>query len=408
MKFLHAADIHLDSPMAGLRANAEPLSEELRRCTREAFTGLVDLAIAEDVAFVVIAGDLYDGDWKDFSTGLFFAAQMKRLGRPCFLLRGNHDAESQITRRLKLPDNVREFSSRRAETVELRGLGVALHGQSFPDREVPEDLAAAYPDPVPGLLNIGVLHTSGDDPGEHATYAPCTPERLRDKGYDYWALGHIHQRRTWQDGRRWIVFPGNLQGRHARETGAKGCTLVTVEDRAIARVEHRSVDVLRWAALEVDAAGADETDLLDRLAAAIAAAFAGAEGRPLLARLTLTGETELHAGLPDRIEELSAHCVGAAIEAGGRLWIEKVQLRTRAPARLAADLLEPLRKAFFESLDDRAVADALRDDLAALRQKVPAPARALADIPADVLGLTRLAEEAWEVVEAALAAEQRS
>ncbi len=404
MKFLHAADIHLDSPLAGLQARAEPLTEELRHCTRQAFANLVDLAIEEGVAFVVIAGDLYDGDWKDFSTGLFFAAQMQRLGRPCFLLRGNHDAHSQITRRLKLPDNVREFSSRRPETITLRDLGVALHGQSFPDREVPEDLSAAYPDPVPGLLNIGVLHTSGDDPGEHATCAPCTPDRLRDKGYDYWALGHIHIRRVLH-ARPWIVFPGNLQGRHAKETGPKGCSLVTVEDGRVASVAHRSLDVLRWAALEVDATGADEAGLLDRLGTAVQAARAAAEDRPLLARLTLTGETALHPSLPDRIEELVAHCAGAAIEAGGRLWIEKVQLRTRPPARLAADTLEPLRHAFREALEDRAVAHPLRIELEALRQRVPAPARGDTDIPADVAGLTRLADEAWEAVVAALAAE---
>lgn len=406
MKFLHAADIHLDSPMAGLQARAEPLTEELRHCTRHALAAMVDLAIAEDVAFVVIAGDLYDGDWKDFSTGLYFAAQMKRLGRPCFLLRGNHDAQSQITKRLKLPENVREFSARRAETVLLRDLGVALHGQSFSERTEQDDLSAGYPDPVPGMLNIGVLHTSADDPGEHATYAPCTPERLRDKGYDYWALGHIHARRVLHQ-RPWIVFPGNLQGRHARETGPKGCSLVTVEEGRIASVEHRSVDVLRWAALEVDATDADETELLDRLTGAVHRAFAEAGDRPLLARLTLMGETALHPALPDRIDELVAHCAGAAIETGGRLWIEKVQLRTRAPARLAADTVEPLRLAFLAALDDRAVADALRAELEALRQKLPHPIRAATDIPADALGLTRLADEAWEAVVAALAAESR-
>jgi DNA repair exonuclease SbcCD nuclease subunit len=404
MKFLHAADIHLDSPLAGLQARADRPPEELGRCTRLAFVNLVDLAIEEDVAFLVIAGDLYDGDWKDFSTGLFFAAEMQRLGRPCFLLRGNHDAHSQITRRLKLPANVREFSARRPESFLLRNLGVALHGQSFPDREVPEDLSVAYPDPVSGVLNIGVLHTSADDPGEHATYAPCTPDRLRDKGYDYWALGHVHVRRVLHE-RPWIVFPGNLQGRHAKETGPKGCTLVTAEEGRIVAVEHRSLDVLRWAALEVDATDAEEAELLDRIAEAARAAVAAAEERPLLARLTLTGETELHAGLPDRTDEFAAHAAGAAIEAGGRLWIEKLQLRTRAPARLAADALEPLRRAFLEALADRTVADPLRAELEALRQRVPQPARAEADIPTDALGMARLGDEAWDAVLAALAAE---
>ena len=99
MKFLHAADIHLDSPLAGLLARDDLPNAVIHHCTRRAFAAMIDLAREEDVAFVVIAGDLYDGDWKDFSTGLFFAEQMRRLGRLCFLLRGNHDARSLITRR---------------------------------------------------------------------------------------------------------------------------------------------------------------------------------------------------------------------------------------------------------------------------------------------------------------------
>jgi DNA repair exonuclease SbcCD nuclease subunit len=405
MKFLHAADIHLDSPLAGLRARAEPLPEDLRAFTRHAFAAMVDLAIAEDVAFVIIAGDLYDGDWKDFNTGLFFAEQMKRLARPCFLLRGNHDAQSVITRRLKLPPNVHEFSSRRCETVKLPELGIALHGHSFPDRAVPEDLSAGYPDPVQGLLNIGVLHTSADDPGEHATYAPCTPAALRDKGYAYWALGHIHQRAVLSRD-PWVVFPGNLQGRHIRETGAKGCTLVTVQEGRIAAVEHRSVDVLRWALLDVDATGATETDLPDRVAAAVHAAFREAEDRPLLARLRLQGETALHPRLPDLQDDLAAWCANAAIEAGGKLWLEKVSLRTAPPRRVATDALDPLRTAFLAALEDRELAAKLMEELAAVKAKVPAPGRASLDLPSDVAGLTGLAEEAWDAVVAAIAAEQ--
>lgn len=227
MKFLHAADIHLDSPLAGVHARADLPSAVMHRCTRRAFTAMIDLALAEDVAFVVIAGDLYDGDWKDFSTGLFFAEEMRRLGRPCCLLRGNHDARSLISRNLTLPPNVREFSSRTCETITLADLGVALHGYSFPNRAVPENLSASYPAPTPGMLNIGVLHTSAEDPGEHETYAPCRVADLTLKGYDYWALGHIHDRRVLAE-RPWVVFPGNLQGRHSKEAGPKGCTLVTV------------------------------------------------------------------------------------------------------------------------------------------------------------------------------------
>jgi exonuclease SbcD len=204
MKFLHAADIHLDSPLSGLKARADLPRDIIAHCTRRAFSAMIDLALAEDVAFVIIAGDLYHGNWRDFSTGLFFAAEMRRLNRACYLLRGNHDARSVITSKLRLPSNVREFSSRTCETFELTELGVALHGHSFPKRAVPEDLSLGYRDPLPGLLNIGVLHTSAEDPGEHETYAPCRVDALRLKGYDYWALGHIHDRRILSES-PWVV-----------------------------------------------------------------------------------------------------------------------------------------------------------------------------------------------------------
>lgn len=408
MKFLHAADIHLDSPLAGLAARAELPGDLIKDATRRAFAAMVDLAIAEDVAFVVIAGDLYDGDWKDFSTGLFFAEQMQRLGRPCFLLRGNHDAKSVISRGLRPPPNVREFSARACQTHALAELGVALHGHSFPNRAVPEDLSAGYPDPLPGLLNIGVLHSSAEDPGEHETYAPCRVPDLVLKGYDYWALGHVHQRRVLAE-RPWVVFPGNLQGRHARETGAKGCTLVTVEEGRIAAVEHRAVDVLRWAAIGVDAAGADAATLTGRLAASVEAALAEAEGRPLLARVTVSGATALHGTLLGDAEHLAAECRNAALAAGGALWVEQLRVRTHPPAAAGADPgLAPLRAAFAAGLDDPALVAGLLQELAALRGKLPAAARDGLALPEDAAGLRALAEDAWEVAAAAILAAERA
>ncbi len=403
MKFLHAADVHLDSPLAGLHVRSDLPASAIRHCTRRAFTAMIDLARAEDVAFVVIAGDLYDGDWKDFSTGLFFADEMRRLARPCFLVRGNHDARSLITRNLTLPSNVREFSSRTCETVSLADPGVALHGHSFPNRAVPEDLSAGYPAPLAGMLNIGVLHTSAEDPGEHETYAPCSVAGLTLKGYDYWALGHIHARHVLAE-RPWIVFPGNLQGRHPKETGPKGCTLVTVEDRQVVAVEHRTVDVLRWAAIEVDATGADVATLTGRIAEAVGAALAVADGRPVLARVTLLGATDLHGTLQGDTERLAAECRNAAIEADAALFVESVRVRTRPVPLAQDDVLAPLRAAFAAGLDDPALVRSLLEDLASLRQRLPAPARAGVELPDSEDGLRTLAEEAWLVAADALAA----
>ncbi len=406
MKFIHAADIHLDSPLLGLARRGAIPAHVTRDCTRRAFSNLIDLAIAEDVAFLLIAGDLYDGDWKDFSTGLFFAGEMRRLGRPCYLIRGNHDAASVITRSLQAPPNVREFSSRRVETIRLDALGVALHGQSFPNRAVPEDLSGSYPAPLPGLLNIGLLHTSANDPGEHETYAPCDPESLALKGYDYWALGHIHMRQA-LDGAGRINFPGNIQGRNPRETGPKGCLLVAAADGRITGTEFRALDVLRWAAVPVDLAGAESmAEIATRLRVELALAQEAAEGRPLIARVTLAGATGQHAALiadPNRIE---AECRGAAEAISGDLHIERVRIETTPPNEAAfdAEAIAQLQAPFLAALDDADIQAALLEEIRDLARHIPAlPGRPAPKLPQTAEELRALAPDAWAIVAHALA-----
>jgi DNA repair exonuclease SbcCD nuclease subunit len=406
MKFLHAADIHLDSPLIGLSSLGIVPDGVTRHCTRRAFANLIDLAIAQDVAFVIIAGDLYDADWRDYSTGLFFAGEMRRLGRPCFLIRGNHDARSVITKSLVPPQNVREFSSRRTETHILEDLGVALHGRSFPDRAVPEDLSATYPPPEPGRLNIGILHTSAEDPGEHDTYAPCHLSGLIAKRYDYWALGHIHQRQELHPGDPWIVFPGNIQGRHARETGPKGCTLVDVQDGQITAVEHRDTDVLRWASVPVPLDGADSlAEIAARMRFELAAAHDQAAGLPLIARVTLQGATTRHADLAADVQAIDAECRNAAAAVSGSLYIERVRLETRLPPRPLDqdDSAADLERAFREALDDPEIQQRLLSDFAALTAQIPsAPGRERPLLPTTPDALREMAPEAWHIVARAL------
>src|SRR5580700_895405 len=129
--FLHAADLHLGSPFEGLSLKDEELARRFAGASREAFRALVDAALAEKVAFVVIAGDIYEWEWRDASIGLFFNRELARLDRAgigVFLLKGNHDAESVVTRSVSLPDCVREFSSRAPATFRIEDLEVALHG----------------------------------------------------------------------------------------------------------------------------------------------------------------------------------------------------------------------------------------------------------------------------------------
>ncbi len=198
-KFIHTADIHLDSPLRGLSRYEGAPVERLRGATREAFCNLVQFAIDEEVQFVIIAGDLFDGDWKDYNTGLFFASQMSKLRENeirVFIVSGNHDAASAITRKLHYPDNVRFFISDSPEAIRIEEIGVALHGQSFAQRDVTNNLAANYPSAEPDYYNIGVLHTALNGREGHAGYAPCSIADLSAKNYDYWALGHVELAKT--------------------------------------------------------------------------------------------------------------------------------------------------------------------------------------------------------------------
>lgn len=385
-RFIHTADIHLDSPLKGLAGHEGSAADRIRTATREAFENLVGQALQEEVAFVIIAGDLYDGDWRDYQTGLFFVRQMGRLaaaGVPVFLLYGNHDAESQITRRLVLPENVRAFSARKPETFELKELGVALHGQSFRQRDVADNLVPAYPEPIAGMFNIGVLHTGLGGLGGHANYAPCTLDDLVNKGYDYWALGHVHQAVVLHE-RPHVIFPGNLQGRHIRETGPKGACLVTVEEGELAEFLPVPADVVRWALLPVVIDGCTQmTETVDRVRAAIedAAAREG-DGRLLACRIELTGQTEIHDSLLASTEHLLAEARAAALGLGAEAaWIERIVIATRpvldpATLRTREDALGELQRMLEDAGEDTALHQQLEADIGELVRKLPHELRA--------------------------------
>ncbi|MCU1628381.1 MAG: metallophosphoesterase [Pseudonocardia sp.] len=334
MRLVHAADLHLDSPLLGLsRLGDSELADTLRRATRRACENLVDLVVDDEADALLLAGDVYDGNWKDYATGQFFVRQMSRLhdeGVPVFLINGNHDAESEITRSLRLPPNVHRLSTERPETVTLDDLGLAVHGQGFAHRAVLENLVPAYPDAIPGLVNVGLLHTSVQGAEGHDSYAPCAPEDLATCGYEYFALGHVHDRRTVCDGRHVAAFSGNLQGRHPRETGAKGALVVDVETGGRAELRHTVCDVARWEHLRLDLGLARDMDeVLAVVDAALRTACVDAGSRPVVARVTLDGASPAAASLLDA-EGLRAEIDLLAEKAGAA--VEKVRNRTRPAA----------------------------------------------------------------------------
>ncbi len=381
-RFIHAADPHLDSPLEGLEAHEGAPVNVLRGATRRAFENLVNLAIDEPVDFVVIAGDLYDGDWRDYSTGLFFRRQMVRLeanGIPVYLIAGNHDAASVISKKLSLPDNVHVFSTRTAETFDVPGLPVVIHGRGFPNRAVPENLVQEYPPAMSEKFNIGLLHTSLSGRPGHDTYAPCSEQDLRGKGYGYWALGHIHQPEVISED-PWIVFAGNCQGRHARETGPRGCRLVTVNDSLeVASVDWQSLDVVRWQVVKVDLNGVEkESESLHRIRDELADTVEKSEGRLVAARIMLTGASPLHGCLHRDTERWRAEIQTIAQDLGeDAVWIEQIRVAT-SPVYDLGQLAERdgLTKIVLETLEN-ATHDLtnLPDDIVEMLDVLPAEVR---------------------------------
>jgi DNA repair exonuclease SbcCD nuclease subunit len=374
--FIHAADIHLDSPLVGLSQHEDAPVEIIRGATRTALTRLVDLAIDREVHFVIIAGDLYDGDWKDYGTGLFFVKEMRRLEKakiPVYLIFGNHDAESKTTKSLELPENVHVFDTRSAESLPHPDLPVILHGQGFATQSVTENLAGHYPAAVPDHFNIGLLHTNLGDAAGHGNYAPSTLPQLVAHGYDYWALGHIHLRHIHHE-KPHVVYSGNTQGRHINEPGAKGCYLVTVDDELeVTDTEFCPLDSVRWESLTIDCSEIeDEVEIYQAIRDELASALEAADGRLLAARVVLSGSCKLHEKLHAEHSRFLAECVSQAAAIDSELiWIESLRLKTRSlldPQELAKR--DDLTALVLEALDsfDPGV---LPDSVTALKAKLP-------------------------------------
>lgn len=367
-RFLHAADIHLDSPLHGLSRYEGLPEDDIRGATRAAFDNLVRRALDEAVDFVVIAGDLFDGEWKDMGTGLYFARAMGRLDQadiPVFLLSGNHDAESVLTRSVPWPPNVRLFGTRRPETQTLPDLAVAVHGQSFATPAVTDNLVLAYPNATDHHFNIGMLHTALAGRQGHAAYAPCSLEDLKSKHYDYWALGHVHEYEIACED-PYVVFPGNTQGRTIRETGPKGAVIVTVEDAQVVTVERVELDVLRWARVDVDCTDATADAIPSLMRASLLSAWqSNAAGLPLVVRVSLTGQTVEAGALHDGVASLrdDARAVSASISPD--LFIERVKVLVTPPAQMQDVVIgDDLSSLIGQAATDPALATLLAEDLA--------------------------------------------
>ena len=378
LRFVHAADLHLDSPFRGMRSEAPGyVAETLQRATFDAYQNIIDLCLQESVDALLVAGDIYDGADRSLRAQLRFVDGLNRLdaaGIRSFICHGNHDPLDGWEARLALPPGCVRFGP------EVSGEPVfpnepdraTVYGVSYPRREMREDLTPLFTDAVTGHgFGVGLLHANVGGNPNHDSYAPCSVSDLAETGLDYWALGHVHTRQVLRQERPTVVYPGNPQGRHPLETGARGVYLVEVDDHGSVSLDFRAVDVVRWDTIEIGIAGLEtEQELLDALDSAAARCADNSGGRSVVFRLVLTGRGPLHRWLrqTDTLEELRDRVNEQY--AGIRLWVWCEQIRTdtaspvdRQQVAQREDFVGDLARISTEIRRDPEVMAELRDSL---------------------------------------------
>ncbi|WP_211653674.1 metallophosphoesterase family protein [Planococcus alpniumensis] len=254
IRFIHSADLHLGSPFSGMKGLGAEQWKTLQNSTSAAFERLISYTLETRPDFLLIVGDIYDGEDRNLRAQYRFQLGMEQLneaGIPVFLSHGNHDHLSGGGASFELPSNVRVFhDSVENMTLTVGGATVKIAGFSYGRRHVTESMIEHYPRKESGVIQIGMLHGSEESDTEHAVYAPFRKEQLRAKNYDYWALGHIHKRQQLSVDPP-IVYPGNLQGRHRKESGSKGFYEVVLTD-GHADLKFIAAEALRFERISVD------------------------------------------------------------------------------------------------------------------------------------------------------------
>lgn len=302
-RFIHAADLHLDTPFTGMSGLPDRLRRHLQESTFAALGDMVELAVSEDADFVVISGDVYDASESSLRAQLRLKEAWDKLalhGIPVYIIHGNHDPLSSSRLRLAYPPNVTVFGGSRPESVTaLRrrdGQPVAVvSGISYPTASVTDNTALMFRREANSpLYHIALLHANVDGQEGHDAYSPCSLKDLKDSGFDYWALGHIHKRQVLSES-PWVVYPGNIQGRNPKETGPKGCYVVDVSDQGEALLTFRELDHVRWIELDVTIEDlTTEEAWKERVEEKLEEIREGLEGKTGMARMTFVGRGPLH------------------------------------------------------------------------------------------------------------------
>jgi exonuclease SbcD len=333
-RFVHTADLHLDSPLRSLALKNPELAALVRGATRTALARIVDLCLEEGVDALLVAGDLYDGSQTSMNTALYLSSELRRLeaaGIGVFLIRGNHDSQSAMTRELTFPANVHVFAGR-AKPVLAKSLSdgreVHIHGISFANPHAPDSLLPSFQPPVADAINIGMLHTSLAGTPGHDPYAPTSVAELARHGFDYWALGHVHMRQIHSESPL-IVMPGMPQGRDINEAGPKTVTLVTVGDDGVLGYLERQIGQAVFERVAIDLSGAqDWRQMLEKVGETLSSLRSLAGADHLILRISLTGTTPLAWKLRRDPDFLLAEITNLAAGLNG-CWVEKIDIDCR-------------------------------------------------------------------------------
>ena len=407
-RFIHAADLHLDTPFQGVAGPAPEVATALYEASLQAWDNVVDLAIEREAAFVLIAGDIYDGAERGVRAQLRFLSGLRRLdtaGIQAFVVFGNHDPLDGWSAIRELPSNVVEFGPEEvaSHTFAVEGTSVCVHGISYATQDTQENLARRFKADPAAALNIGLLHTMVGSIAEHLSYAPCTLTDLDAAHMDYWALGHVHKQMFLREGGPWVAYSGDTQGRSPKpsETGPKGVLVAEVAGSVIESVGFETVDVVRFLHCQVDIQDAVDVGWLEsRIVELVDERRRAGDGRSLLVRVVLEGRGAIAADLhrEGTVPELVTRLRDVYSGREPFVWIESLKDRSRG----LLDLDELRKGDGFRSVllrySDALVADPgqaeklLRDACDKLNRPVPV-ARALRDLededPAGLLSEAR-------------------
>ena len=336
-RFIHCSDLHIDSPFKGFSAIHPGWAERLRDAPLQSFLNIVDLAVREQVDAVIIAGDVFDGEDKSLQAQFKFRRGLQTLSEhriPSFIAHGNHDPLNSWSTTLKWPEGVTVFPGSGVHSVPVVKEGQTLahiYGTSFPERDVFDNLAQQFERQQDSGFAVAVLHANVGGHPDHDPYAPCAVDDLVARGMDYWALGHIHTRAVVREGHPAIVYCGNSQGRHFKESGPRGCCLVTLNEGASPDVRFLATDTLRFVESAADLSSCATLDaVVEEIVRQCQTLLDQAEGRSLVVRQTLTGRTDVHALLRKggTLESLRDEVLQSFSDRRSGLWLE-FRLQTR-------------------------------------------------------------------------------